>query len=310
MGLVKDLDFSRVGDKITYKQVPNLELDYKLPIISIPENKTIPFLKWYAEDISKNNIKDIPEVFEEGYITIKSIPCTFLNNCRAEYTKYLAHIEKMTFRQAETLLKEVYDAMLNDVVMHYKFINGLASIGIYSSKDCKLMITLPLDAYAERNPETPLSSLGDVITVEDTVEISDASCATNEGHEFQNTMMMVYLGLFASAMWYMALYKNRYKYEKQVGREEIRETILNRPRPKKINDTKILTASFYDLSRAPQSKVQTLIKKREGFEYSHQFDVRGHWRHYKSGKVVFIESFTKAKDKPRLQQNIILNPKR
>lgn len=310
MAISDDLEFNKAGSNMTYQQVPDLKLDYRLPIISIPENKTIPFLKWYFEDISKNTVKDIPQVFDEGYITIQNIPCTFLNNCKVEYTKYLAHIEGKTYREIETLLKDVYDAMLSNVVMHYKFIDGLADVGIYSSVDSKLMLTIPLIRYRGENENQTLISLGDVNTIEDTVEITDASCATTEKHEFQNKMMIVYLGLFASAMWYMALYKNRYKYEKQVGREDIREVILHRPRPAKVKSTKILTASFYDLSKAPQSKVQTLIKKREGFEYSHQFDVRGHWRHYRDGKVVFIESYTKAKDKPRLQQNIILNPKR
>lgn len=286
---------------------PELKLDYSLPIISIPHNKTIPFLKWYCDDISNTKIYEIPKVFDSGYLTISHIPCEFINNCKNEYIKYLAKTEKMTFREVENLLKDVYDVMLNDIVIYYEFIDEYPCLSIYSGIDSKQIMQVPLQKYKDEDNQI-LANLGDIQGIDDTLVITDASCTTNERHEFQNTMIVVYVGLFVSAMWYMTLYRNRYKYEKQLSKDDARETILHRKKPERVSSTKIITTSFYDLSEAPQSKVQTMIKKRAGFEYSHQFDVKGHFRHYKDGKVIFIESYTKAKDKPKLQKNIILNP--
>lgn len=286
---------------------PELKLDYSLPIISIPHNKTIPFLKWYCNDISSTKIGEIPKVFDEGYITISHIPCEFINNCKNEYIKYIARTEKLTFREVENMLKDVYDTMLNDIIIHYEFIDNYPCLNVYSGVDSKQMIRIPLYEYKDIN-DPILANLGDIQGIEDTLIISDASCTTNEKHEFQNTMIVVYVALFVSAMWYMTLYKNRYKYENYISKDDVREVLLHRKRPERISSVKIITTSFYDLSKAPQSKVQIMIKKRAGFEYSHQFDVRGHYRHYKDGKIVFIESYTKAKDKPKLQKSIILNP--
>ena len=286
----------------------NLKIDYNLPIISIPSNKTIPFLKWYCEDISNTRLSDIPKVFEEGYITISNIPCEFINNCKSEFIKKMAKECKTTYRVIEEELeRDVYSVMLNDIVISYKFIDNLPNITIFSSITEQQIINIPLQKYRDVDYKL-LSSLGDISGIGNTIIIKNASCAIDGEHEFQNSMMMIYTGLFISAMWYMTLYKNKYRYEQQLSKEEVKDTILNRKRPKKVSNTKIITTSFYDLSKAPQSKVQTMIKRREGFEYSHQFDVRGHYRHYKDGKIVFIESYVKAKDKPKLQRNIILNP--
>ena len=286
-----------------------LGIDYTLPIISIPRNKTVSFMEWYLTDISNTKINEIPKVFDKGYITISEIPHVFVNNCKSEYIKYVARTEKTTFRDIENQLQAIYNNMTNNVVMQFEFIDDYPSIKIYAGNDNGLLTTLPLYRHKDNFENQTLGELGMDIDIKDgNIQIYDASCAISEAHKFQDLMTIIYLGLFTSAMWYMALYKNRYKYETSISKEEVRERLTNRPKPSHVNTTKVLTTSFYDLSKAPQSKVKTMIKKREGFEYSHQFNVSGHWRHYKDGKVVFIESYIKAKDKPPLQKNIILNP--
>ena len=39
-------------------------------------------------------------------------------------------------------------------------------------------------------------------------------------------------------------------------------------------------------------KVEHLQKRKAGWTYSHSFQVHGHYRHYKSGKVIFVKEFT------------------
>lgn len=42
-------------------------------------------------------------------------------------------------------------------------------------------------------------------------------------------------------------------------------------------------------------RILKLITRKKGWTYSHSFQVHGH---YKDGKVIFIESYVKGKDKP------------
>lgn len=63
------------------------------------------------------------------------------------------------------------------------------------------------------------------------------------------------------------------------------------------------------MSKIRRVKVEGLIKRRKGWTYSHSFQVHGHYRHYKDGKVVFIKPYIKGKGKEEVVQRITLNPK-
>ena len=56
-------------------------------------------------------------------------------------------------------------------------------------------------------------------------------------------------------------------------------------------------------------KVAHLIKRRQGWTYSHSSQIHGHYRHYKDGKTIFVNSYIKGKNKELQPQVITLDPK-
>ena len=64
---------------------------------------------------------------------------------------------------------------------------------------------------------------------------------------------------------------------------------------KKHHNNRNITTPIYNLVDKRATTVERLIKKRNGWTISHSFQVRGHYRHYKNGKVVFINPYKKGK---------------
>lgn len=60
------------------------------------------------------------------------------------------------------------------------------------------------------------------------------------------------------------------------------------------------TSAKYDniaIDETKRSPIYTNINRRRG-PIDHQFSVKGHFRHYKSGRVIYIEPYIRCKDKP------------
>lgn len=294
------------------KNKDKLELDYSLKVIGIAD-KVMSFIEWYKEDLIDCAIKDIPHPFEEGYITILDIPYTFKGDILNKYIKEVASKIHRTYNQVKESMEAMYKVTSSSIIIHYKFIDGLPDLSIYSGTDYMLITKIPFKNLGA-DASSPLIH-DEINIVNNKVEVPYASCLLNDtkGERFQDCMTIIYYALFVSSMWYMALHKNRTKYERIVDKDGMKESMFKRVSETKHNNSNIktLTTSFYDLSKAPKSKVSTLRKKREGFTFSHQFGVQGHYRHYKSGKVSYINPYIKCKDKPKLETNTyyILEPK-
>ena len=113
------------------------------------------------------------------------------------------------------------------------------------------------------------------------------------------------LSQLVTAMWYIATTKStKYIYENKTpvitGRKK---NIVQ------VSNTKTINTPIYDLNKIRVVKVEHLQTRKKGWTYSHSFQVHGHYRHYRNGKVVFIQSYIKGKDKEFKAQQIILDPK-
>ena len=64
------------------------------------------------------------------------------------------------------------------------------------------------------------------------------------------------------------------------------------------------------MTKIRTTTVERLTVRKKGWTYSHSFQVHGHYRHYKDGKVIFIESYIKGKGKPFKAQTTILSPEK
>lgn len=70
----------------------------------------------------------------------------------------------------------------------------------------------------------------------------------------------------------------------KVGRKGKR--VLNKP-PKHGNDEPL-----YQRIKALRSVIQETRSTGKGTPHKHEYDVRGHYRHYKNGKIVFVKPHT------------------
>lgn len=68
------------------------------------------------------------------------------------------------------------------------------------------------------------------------------------------------------------------------------------PGAEKENDIQIFSLNSLQF-RTANKKAAAALKSRKFTRYSEGWSVRGHYRHYKSGKTVYIESFEKGKSK-------------
>lgn len=81
-----------------------------------------------------------------------------------------------------------------------------------------------------------------------------------------------------------------------VDLEEVQTVVKNKPgnKAKKKNKprvTKEITLNFKDIERVVYSRPEL---PRTYTHHVESFDVAGHYRHYKSGKVVFVKGYTKG----------------
>lgn len=128
----------------------------------------------------------------------------------------------------------------------------------------------------------------------------------NDGKNFQEVYTYYCLILLQCCLWYIATTTKTTKYYRENKTPAYvyeKKEIIN------VKRNRVISTPIYDMNKIKRVKVEGLIKRRKGWTYSHSFQVHGHYRHYKDGKVVFIKPYIKGKGKEEVVQRITLNPK-
>jgi hypothetical protein len=252
------------------------------------------FIEWWNTDIRFE--KNVPHSFEAGYLFIdninNAIDCStdkFRDLIRATAKSYNA-----TYRQIETALQEFLKKS-QSVIIYFKFLSDnklymeqyeADSMTSLSNICCTFGGETSDDVY---NPDT----LPDLIKSDDYIE------------NMQNQANYLNMIILITSLWYIATSTNRtkYVYEKKcpvvTGRHK---DVVN------VSDSKTINTPIYDMRKIRVVRVDTLKARKKGWTYSHAFQVHGHFRHYKNGKTVFINSFIKGQNKEFKSQQILLNP--
>ena len=290
-----------------------LFINKRLPYIKLPKEKIELFTKWYNVDL--RDLEELPKVFEEGYLEIDTsdyisvkMPTIFdikseekfnqlkelYNKVAITYSKMIIHFEIKTdniinttgyygdgnyaFRRIEFNIKE------DDIIKKIR-----QSVSGISDREDKYL--------PEINDRLVLDLLSSN-TMEDMKAVQD---------EFNRKLGDSCLGLLISVVWYLATNKSE-KYI--VNHTQIIESDsnVNKKHNTKSRDRYIRTP-IYELVDKQQPTIDKLIKRRNGWTISHSFQVRGHYRHYKNGKIVFIKSYKKGKELDNFEnKTIILSP--
>lgn len=267
------------------------KLDKNLNQIILPTSKIDMFIDWWNETIRFE--KTIPITFKSGYLIIEN---EFLN--------------KTYNRDDLREIAKLFKSSVFELDEHYrKFIKNKYITIIYFvfTSENKLHVEIYDDNYEMFSTINIEFGNGDKMLNEYEVEIGDTP---KNLLELQPTLLSrincFNLNILITVLWYIATSGKRTKY---VYDNIQPRTIHHKKHIVEVSDTKTLTSSIYDLNKIKKVDVNKLNKRKEGWTYSHSFEVHGHYRHYKNGKVIFINPFIKGKNKPLKNQKIILNPK-
>lgn len=277
---------------ITQRPRPQLKIDKHLPQVVVPEKARNMFKEWWNTDIRFE--KTIPHSFESGYIILeynymKDIDYILKQNNNS--IKEIAKTYKTTFRNAEDMFKNLLNS-LSKFTIYFKFKSENAMwVDIYDNTN-QQFFTIDF-AVGESEPEPEVSNI-DIF-----------SWATVDDNASIETFVKDLLYILVTTLWYIATTKStKYIYEKKTPVVTSRHKNVV-----KVSDTKTINTPIYDLNKIRVVKVEHLQTRKKGWTYSHSFQVHGHYRHYQSGKTIFIQPYIKGKEKEFKQQTIIIDPK-
>ena len=270
-----------------------LKINKRLPQIHIEQKQVDLFIDWWNKDIRFQ--KTVPQSFEEGYLkcdlNFNIDADKFSNLIKASAKEY-----HTTYRIIENKFKEFINA-LEHITMHFKFIED-NSIYIDTYDFNNNIISNIQFQFGENSKD-----IEDEFSYEKLLGYMNSAIGSDE---LMYGFNMLYMIILVTSLWYIATTRNttKYVYENKTPIIKSRKkNVVN------VSSTKVISTPIYDISKIKTKKVDGLIKHRKGWTYSHAFQVHGHYRHYKDGKIVFINSYIKGKDKEFKSQTIELKPK-
>ena len=276
------------------KFLQELHIRNKLPQIIVPADKVDLFIEWWNRDI--RFLPDVPHSFDEGYLILHN---DYFNNLEKteKYNKFLSKLIKelaQTFNTTYRNMENSYNEFKNIsslITLYFKFVGNHLDIFLYGT-DKKLITTMELEIGDTGEPEEEIG----LIDLDNAKSFEDC----------QNHFNKVSVTILISSLWYLATTKSsKYYYERDNSRPN---NINEEKRVVKVKKYKTISTPIYDFNRVREVKVDKCIQRRKGWTYSHSFQVHGHYRHYKNGKVIFVKSFIKGKDKDFKSQIIMLEP--
>ena len=270
-----------------------LKINKRLPQIHIEQKQIDLFIEWWNKDIRFQ--QTIPHSFEEGYLKCDLNLNIDINKFK-DIIKQSAKEYKTTYRVMENTFKD-FISMIEHTTIHFKFINNNEVYLNTYDKNNNIISRIEFE-YGEDKKD-----FEEEFTYDKMYNIMNKS---NNSDDLMFGFNLLYTIIFVTSIWYIATTRNTTKYVYEQKTPVITSRKKNIVR---VSDTKVISTPIYDISKIKTKKVDGLIKHRKGWTYSHAFQVHGHYRHYKDGKVIFVNSYIKGKDKEFKPQTIELKPK-
>ena len=270
-----------------------LKINKRLPQIHIEQKQIDLFIEWWNKDIRFQ--QTIPHSFEEGYLKCDLNLNININKFK-DIIKQSAKEYKTTYRVMENTFKD-FISMIEHTTIHFKFINNNEVYLNTYDKNNNIISRIEFE-YGEDKKD-----FEEEFTYDKMYNIMNKS---NNSDDLMFGFNLLYTIIFVTSIWYIATTRNTTKYVYEQKTPVITSRKKNIVR---VSDTKVISTPIYDISKIKTKKVDGLIKHRKGWTYSHAFQVHGHYRHYKDGKVIFVNSYIKGKDKEFKPQTIELKPK-
>lgn len=281
-----------------------------IPTIILPKEKAGLFFDWYIKDIAVE--KEIPKIYTEGffdvdisqYIHVKTPPILTMN--AKNYADY---------KKLEDEIQKTY----GNIVLHFKFINDdLIEVKSYSKMKKQKLSTYKIEAEKLKTLSIFFSTRYAITNNNDIVfditnyyglsPIGKKEQIQNKVNIFESSVQALCEALFISSLWYLATIKDTKAENKIKTIEKSDNIIAITPKTGKKNNIRNITTPLYNLGFVADNAVEKMIARKNGWKISCNFSVRGHYRHYKNGKVVFIKQYEKGKGLAEKTTRIKLSP--
>jgi hypothetical protein len=300
-------------EPVDLKPAENLNIDSKLPKIVMPKEKAKMFLDWYKNDLC--NEDKFPVVFNEGYFSVD------ISEFIKIKTVSILELDSKSFQVQNELISELRKEYDNIILKFVVLSQESFSIEMYSEQTMRKLgqskkITLERikNIRETENLRKKLFSDMDIKDVDEDLMIDlpklkrlYSGTEKNILEEFSIKVASLCQYLLISSFWYLASIKNT-KEETLVKRADSIKEIKTNKHKNGINVRKLITP-IYDFGCMKNTDVKKLVARKKGWKISCEFQVRGHYRHYKSGKVVFVKPFEKGKGLEAKNAVIKLMPK-
>ena len=302
----------QISDKV-------LKINNKLPYIQLPVEKVNTFIEWYNEDLRQ--LKEIPEVFKEGYIELHLDNITKISLFSIFEVQNAFELDKIT------KLKEAFTVSFSTIIVYFKMnednkldLQGFCgtnnhifnyTINLKDDKFINVIRNYILGTATEKMRNDLTSKYEALPKVSNVIALDSRTREKEVFNErmtkFNRELTELCCALVISIIWYLATSKTE-KYK--VNQISNKFSNSNNTKKKSKIYTRKISNPIYDLTDRKEITVDRLIKRRNGWTISHSFQVRGHYRHYKNGKTVFIKSYEKGKNlETGINKHIIISPK-
>lgn len=303
-----------------------LIINNTLPKIILPKDKAKLFLDWYEKDLYKED--NIPEVFNEGYFIVD------VSDFIKTVTHTIFELDANSFATQTSVIKSIRD-MYDRVVIHFKFgNNNKINLSLYSETTGKEVLTKEFDIETIKLHRLQ-SQMKGLIMEKQVSMYDDLVIDITKIQEFKNKAYTIgYIRediqqgmldilekftrewyilcghLLISAFWYLATSKPADTEKLKISEYKIESARYDNSVKynKHKNKVRNITNPVYNFGFIKEIDVTRLISKKKGWKISYEFQVRGHYRHYKSGKTVFIKPYEKGKGLEQKQTVLKLNP--
>lgn len=295
-GFLPDLDLIKseaVKQKLPKKPKKVLKMDKHLPQIIVPANKIKMFIDWWNSDIRFEST--IPKAFNSGYIIIET---------NAEDLKYSEDKYKDIIKRVAKTLHLSYRTVENEFISFLDISKTTTMYFTFTSENSMYVETYMADGTIASSSNF---GFGQTDEPEKPINLDNPICdiLDKQLDSLMNELNYHNLAILISCLWYIATTtkSTKYIYEKKSPQVTSRhKNVVN------VSDTKTINTPIYDMNKIRVVKTESLVSRKKGWTYSHSFEVHGHYRHYKSGKVIFIEPYIKGQNKEFKSQVITLSP--
>lgn len=258
-----------------------LILRRKLPQIYVTQDKVQVLLDWLNSDDNLRKQK-IPRVFEEGYIVYYNHELDVdMNPEGRDAIRYEARTTGCTFNQAKRRFEDLYKRT-NPLWFYFKWEDDLCKIHVYEAE--RKLHLISIQAHDEEG-----------VDVYNMPEKLDTSGILSHAFDDESNMWPRYLAMRAamivtSVFHYMNIQKSNkpYMHKSKTQYNVTKKIQIEEP------DIKLLETPIFDLTKKRITKERLTRQHSEFIRRTEAWNVRGHARHYKSGKVIWVDSYIKG----------------